>query len=556
MLSHLYIKDFAIVPSLELDFHSGFTVITGETGAGKSILVDALGLLLGKRSDSSWVRQGSSQAQLTAEFTLEDNPHASHWLTEAGLESDEQCLLRRTISSSGRSRAWINGSPVTVQQLAELGNLMVEIHGQNEHVRLTTPSQQFQLLDGSGDYKDQLSSVKTCFEQWRELHNEFERLEQQSGLSPSDLDYLKFQLSELETLSISASKVAKLEQEHRKLAQGGALIEALDSSAQLLDSEESGIQKQLQDIISRLQPYLELDPDIKEASSVLTEATINCQEALAVIRQSLGNSDLSPERLAQASEQLSELADLARKHRVPMEDLEQVRDQFRERLANSENFESRREDMQKRCDSALASYREATRDLTKCRTRQAQTLSGAVSSLMEELGMPGGVLDIQIKNDPQARPSYNGDDLIALMVSANPGVEPGPLAKIASGGELSRISLAIKVASSSRQLVKTQIFDEVDAGIGGDTANAVGQMMQKLSRGSQSLCVTHLAQVAVCADHQVRVSKQATENETLVSSVILCQEDRVEEITRMLGGRISEQGKQHAREMLESARSD
>jgi DNA repair protein RecN (Recombination protein N) len=410
-------------------------------------------------------------------------------------------------------------------------------------------------LDGSGDYLDQLSRVKDSFERWRELHNEFERLEQQSGLSPSDLGYLKFQLSELETGSISGAEVAKLEQEHRKLAQGGALVETLDSSAKSLDNEELGIQRQLQDVISQLRPYLELDPDIKEASRMLTESAINCQEASSAIQQSLGKSDLSPEKLAQVTGQLSDLADLARKHRVPMEDLEQVRDRFAERLANSENFESRREEMQKRCDSALESYRQSTQELTKKRTRQAKLLSKAVSALMRELGMPGGVLDIQVKNDQQARPSYNGDDLIALMVSANPGVNPGPLAKIASGGELSRISLAIKVASSSRQLVRTQIFDEVDAGIGGDTANAIGQMMQKLSKGSQSLCVTHLAQVAVCADHQVRVSKHANDNETLVTSVVLNSEDRVDEITRMLGGRISDQGKQHAREMLESARS-
>ncbi len=554
MLNHLHIKDFAIIPLLELEFQAGFTTITGETGAGKSILVDALGLLLGKRSDSGWICQGAPKAELTAEFSLEDNPVAYEWLLQAGLDSDDQCLLRRTIAENGRSRAWINGSPVTVQQLGELGNLLVEIHGQNEHVRLTSPAQQFQLLDASGDYPAALAAVKTSFENWKELQLEFKNLKQQSALSPAELDYLVFQLKELETHSISGPDVIGLEQEHRKLAQGGELVEALNFSANALDAEDQGVHMLLQSIIGRLQPYLELDPAINEVFGMLGEAAINCQEAATSIRQVNERIDLSPERLEQVSGQLGVLADLARKHQVAMEELEQVRDLFSERLVNSENFESLREAMEKRCSEAMNTYRQDALKLSKYRKKQAGILSGAVSELMSGLGMPGGIIEIRIKHDKETVPSHNGDDAIELLVSANPGITPAPLAKIASGGELSRISLAIKVASSVTRSSRTQVFDEVDAGIGGDTANAVGVLMQKLAQGSQTLCVTHLAQVAVCADHQVQVRKEALENQTAVDTSILDEDERIDEIARMLGGRVSDQSRRHAAEMLSAAR--
>ncbi|MFT5371367.1 MAG: DNA repair protein RecN (Recombination protein N) [Lysobacterales bacterium] len=554
MLNHLYIKDFAIIPSLELEFQAGFTVITGETGAGKSILVDALGLLLGQRSDSTWVRQGANKAELTAGFSLDDNPAAAQWLAGAGLDTDEQCLLRRIITDSGRSRAWINGSPVTVQQLVDLGHLLVEIHGQNEHIKLTSPSRQFQLLDRSGDFDTQLTQVRDSFVHWKELKSEFQEMEQQSGISPAELEYLKFQFQELKNLAIAGPEVLKLEQEHRKLAKGGALMEALDYSATALDADESGIHTLLQRVIGRLQPYLELDPSISEVHKMLSEAAVNCQEAALSVRHASENVDLSPERLNQVTSQLSALADLARKHQVPMEDLGGVKDSFSVRLLNSENFASIRDGLQAQCDEALATYRECASSLSAARKNQAGILSAAVTELMSGLGMPGGVLEVHAHHNPQAPPSPLGDNRVEVLVSANPGVDPGPLARIASGGELSRISLAIKVASSGSRSSRTQIFDEVDAGIGGDTANAVGVLMQKLAQGTQALCVTHLAQVAVCADHQIQVRKEAMKDRIAVDTTILIEDERIDEIARMLGGRISDQSRRHASEMLSAAR--
>jgi len=554
MLSHLYIKNFAIIPSLALDFRGGFTVITGETGAGKSILVDALGLLLGDRSDSSWVRQDADRAELSAEFQLLDNPAADKWLSDSGLDNDDQCILRRLISANGRSRAWINGSPVTLQQLGELGNLLVEIHGQNEHVLLRSPAQQFHLLDDSGHYTRQLQAMTSAFRQWKTLQDEFAQLEQESGISPAELDYLKFQLRELETHSIPPTELQALEQEHRKLAQGGSLVEALDFSSTTLNDDDHGSGVLIQSVLSRLEPYRDLDPSIDEAHTMLTEAMLNCQEAAGSIRVASERIDLSPERLAAVDSQLSLLADLARKHQVEMEALETVKQDLASRLQRSGDFESRRTDMESACAGALQQYRKSALAVSKYRNKHAKTLSSTVSQLMSELGMPGGILEFRIRHNDTSRPSANGDDEIEVLVSANPGIDPGPLAKIASGGELSRISLAIKVAASRGRTARTQIFDEVDAGIGGETANSVGSLMQRLAGDAQALCVTHLAQVAVCADHQLQVRKETQDNRTEVDTAILGERERVDEIARMLGGRISDQSRQHAREMLNAAK--
>lgn len=550
MLNHLFIKDFAIIPSLELDFEPGFTAITGETGAGKSIMVDALGLLLGDRSDSSWVRQGADRAELSAEFRLEQNPVATQWLKETGLDSNGQCLLRRTIAANGRSRSWVNGSPVTVQQIGELGELLVEIHGQNEHVRLTRNREQYLLLDSSGHYQRQLRNVLEAFEKWKALRDEFERLEQQSGISPAELDYLQFQLEELNTHSIPAADVTSLEQEHRKLAQGGAMLDALQAGKSMLDAEHTGGRALIQSTLNLLAPYRELDPSIDESASMLAEAAINCEEAAIAILQACDKIDLSPGKLSSLADQLELLADLGRKHRVPMEDLQQVRDELAGRLEKSGNFEASRTELEANLAGALAQYRESAADLSKARLIHAKKLSGDVSALMSQLGMPDGTFDIRVQHDPQSPPSPTGDNSIKMLVSANPGTDPGPLSKVASGGELSRISLAIKVAAGYGRSLRTQIFDEVDTGIGGETANMVGKLLKTLATDTQVLCVTHLAQVAVCGQHQLQVRKSSSQDRTSIKTTVLNEDERIDEIARMLGGRVSDQSRKHATEML------
>ena len=549
MLRHLHIRDFAIAPELDLEFSGGFTTITGETGAGKSILVDALGLLLGGRSDASWVRDGAQRAQLSAEFDLARHAGVREWLIEEDLDDDHQCLLRRSIAATGRSRAWINGTPVTAQQLARLGERLVEIHGQNEHLALTREARQLQLLDTAGQTASALSALQACHEHWRELSDALSELAASSALSPAELDLLSYQHRELEEEAIPADELEALELEHRKLSRGGELLESIGSALEQLDGDEQGVADQLTRLQAQLSTYQELDEDIAASARLLEESAISAREASTSLRAALARVDVNPERLQSVRARLDRLGDLARKHQVPMEELSEVRDRLAARLERSENFTERRAELEDALDQALEKYRAQALKISAQRKKTAQGLADEVTGLMAELGMQGGKFEIDVQHEPSATPSPRGTDRVRLLVSANPGVAPGPLEKIASGGELSRISLAIKVASAGGER-RVQVFDEVDAGIGGDTANAVGALLRRLSADGQALCVTHLAQVAARADQQVRVNKQVSTADVAVDTQNLDEEQRVEEIARMLSGKASEQSLQHARELL------
>ena len=562
MLGHLHIRNFAIIPALELEIPNGFTAITGETGAGKSILVDALGLLLGERSDAAWVRTGAERAELTAEFRVSENPEALQWLHDSELGAEDTCLLRRTISSNGRSRAFINGSPVTVAQMQSLGHLLVEIHGQNEHLRFNKTSEQFKLLDRSGDYTNQIDAVKTAFKNWQAVNDELESLESEAAVSPTDMDFLNFQLEEMQQYDLSADAITRLQNEHDRLAAGGSLLEALSGGMELLDPESpglsAGINADIHRALSQLKEFESLDTDITEACKMLDEALVNCSEASQSLRTAYERVELDPQRYEQVADTLGDIHDLARKHRVRIDELEMVQDKLARRIERAGNAEQLRKSLQQQLEGHLATYREASKKLHKSRLQHASVLSGRVNQLMSELGMAGGSFELLVKLNPATAPSQRGDDELQILISANPGHTPGPLNKIASGGELSRISLAIKVASSGGRQAATQVFDEVDAGIGGDTANSVGRLLRRLSsnrlKGSgQALCVTHLAQVAVCAGSQLRVQKGTDKDSTMVNTVLLSNADRVDEIARMLSGNVSEQSRAHALELLENA---
>lgn len=553
MLVQLHIRNFAIVPTLEQAFFPGFTAISGETGAGKSILVDALGLLLGARSDASWVRAGEERAELSAEFDLADNPEARTWLRARELDDGDACLLRRSIRANGRSGAWINGTPVTVQQLAELGHRLVEVHGQNEHIRLTGRRRQLKLLDETGGYGDALEAVRAAFRQWRELTNELEALEAAAALPPAEIEFLRFQLKELDETALPADEVTALEQEHRLLSSAGDLQQTLGDAITALD-DENGATERIGATARRLADFAELDDDIGAARGMLEEALINCQEALTGLRAAGERIDHSPERLAEVERTLSALGDLARKHEVDIDALEPLRERIRDRLEAADTLGDKRGSLEASIKDALADYRSKTEALSKARRKHAKALAKSVENLMSELGMDGGQFIIGVKRDAGADPREAGDDEVSIEVGANAGTPPGPLSKVASGGELSRISLALRVATAAGG-GRTQVFDEVDAGVGGDTANAVGRLLRKSAENGQSLCVTHLAQVAVRADRQLRVSKDSKKDATHVSTHLLEDADRIEEIARMLGGQVSDQSRAHAREMLESSQS-
>jgi DNA repair protein RecN (Recombination protein N) len=550
MLNFLQIRNYAIVESLELEFTGGFTCVTGETGAGKSILVDALGLLCGKRADISSIRSGADKAELIAEFEIPANGPASDWLEDAELGNGDTCLLRRVISENGRSRAWINGTAVTLQQLDSLGERLVEIHGQNEHMLLLRKEEQFRLLDGNADYTEELEQVKTRQLAWSALEQQKQALLSETPLDAGDMDLMRYQIHELESSMIPAEQFSAMEAEHRMLAHGGDIVQALDECLQSLEAERTGTGPALHRAVTRLGPHASLDRDIASAVELLREAAINCDEAHNSIQSALSRLDLSPERLAELEHRLNVQHDLARKHRVEPEKLQLVLDQMKARFESAGSLEARLDRLEAELATALEHYREAAEKLHSRRKSRAKDLEAAVTALMQELGMKGGQFELEVRHEKNATPSLRGSDQLELRVSANAGVPPGLLRKVASGGELSRISLAIKVASKPGATAPTQIFDEVDAGIGGDTANAVGALLKSLSANGQALCVTHLAQVAACADQQVQVQKKSEASGTRVETTLLDDNGRVDEIARMLGGRLSEQSRAHASELL------
>ena len=551
MLVFLQIRDFAIVDRLELELAKGFSCITGETGAGKSILVGALGLLSGNRADSGAVRQGRDKAELVAVFELEDGDPALDWLRGAELDDGNDCLLRRVVHSNGRSRAWINGTPVTLKQLSELGALLVEIHGQNEHLRLTRRSEAFRLLDGA--HENHLAELKSRYFAWHELEVEKQGLLARDALSPGDLELLRYQLEELESELLPRDEFLALETEHRKLARGSDIVEALDAALEVLQSEQTAAAPALHRAARSLEEHGALDPDIASAVALIREAAINCDEAASAIQSALSRLDLSPERLAELERRLAAQHDLARKHRTDPERLEQVAASLQDRLALAADHDQRLAVIDAELESALRAYRSAATTLYRARSERAATLSAAVTELMQQLGMSGGRFEMALQNDPARAPSARGDDSVELRVSANRGVEPGPLRKVASGGELSRLGLAVKIVARQHGAAATQVFDEVDAGIGGDTATVVGALLKQLAGEGQALCVTHLAQVAAFADRQIRVNKSDRLESPVVRAEHLEDKDRIDEVARMLGGSISAESRAHAEKLLQEA---
>lgn len=553
MLNLLQIRNFAIIDDLEIELGGGFTAITGETGAGKSILVDALGLLLGGRADSTAIRAGCDKAELSAEFELEPDSPALQWLRGAELDEQNSCMLRRVMTSNGRSRAWINGTAVSVSQVQELGNLLVEIHGQNEHIRLTRNPEAFALLDGRGEYAEPLAALSRAFTDWQDTAQQLQQLANESPLSSAELDLLRFQVQELEGSVITPEAYLQLEREHDLMSRGSDVVARLQSSLDVLQADERASGPVLQSLANQLQHDARQDRDIANAHKALSEAAINCEEARQSLEAALSRIDLSAERLARLEEQMSRLHGLARKHRSEPQKLTDVLQKLRERIDRASNLDEQRKILQDRHQEQLSAYRQAAKTLHKARLKTAKKLSGGVTDLMQVLGMEGGVFELQVTLQADREPSRRGDDKLEMLVSANPGMPPGPLRKLASGGELSRISLAIKVAGSAGQAGATQVFDEVDAGIGGDTANAVGRLLQAVAGRGQALCVTHLAQVAVCADQQIRVVKNAADQLTRVETAVLDAAERVNEIARMLGGKLTDQSRAHASELLSSA---
>ncbi len=558
MLTSLAIRDFAVVRSTELEFGPGLTVISGETGAGKSLLVDALGFLSGQRADSGMVRHGAQRAELSARFDLADAPAARAWLADQdmldeGHDDGDQCQLRRTLRADGGSRAWINGRPATLAQLASLAAHLVEIHGQHEHQALLSRQAQLALLDDFGGHADALAGVRDTAAAWNALQRERERLQQRGDVSER-IALLEHQCAELEREQLEPAAVAELVAAHRRQAHAATLIGACESAAARLGGDDGpALGRQLQQVRSELARVAEHEPRLAEVDGMLDAAAIQLDEALSLLDRVRDDLDLDPQRYEELDGRLARLHDLARKHRVAPEALAGRHAEIAAELESLRGAGERLAALDGELAAAHAHWRSRAEALALARRRAAGLLSERTSALIAELGMGGGRFEVALEPVDGDRPDPQGAERAEFLVSANAGQPPRPLRKVASGGELSRISLAIEVAALGHDLVPTMVFDEVDSGIGGAVAEIVGQKLRALGERRQALCVTHLPQVAAQGHAHYRVRKAPVDGMTQSSVEALDARARTEELARMLGGiEVSREARAAARRLLDA----
>ncbi|HEY0845467.1 MAG TPA: DNA repair protein RecN [Noviherbaspirillum sp.] len=549
MLRTLSIRDFVIVDSIELEFSPGFSVFTGETGAGKSILIDALALTLGGRGDASVVREGVSKTDITAEFSTTDD--VDTWLAEHEFSNDEGgVLLRRVFDNAGRSKAFINGISATATQLRELGEMLVDIHGQHAHQSLLKADAQRVLLDSQAGLLDEAKQVAAAFKTWRALAKQREEFEVNARNVLLERERLEWQVGELEKLAVKPGEWTEISNEHSRLAHAASLIEgAQDALNAISESDTNPMLSQLSALTLKLGKLADIDSALKPVIDALEPARIQMQEAVYALNDYLGRVELDPERLHAVEARLDAIHSTARKFRVAPEDLPDeyvsLSAQLKQ-LADASDLDALRVQEEK----LRADYMQAAQKLSKARAKAARALSEAVTAAMQDLSMAGGRFEVALN---PCEPASYGIEQIEFMVAGHAGTTLRPLAKVASGGELARISLAISVITSSSTATPTLIFDEVDSGIGGGVAEVVGRLLKRLGQDRQVLCVTHLPQVASQANQHFQVSKRSVDGKTVSNIDSLDAKSRIEEIARMLGGlEITATTRKHARELLAS----
>ncbi|HTC27873.1 DNA repair protein RecN [Dyella sp.] len=556
MLTSLYVRHLAVVEEADITFGPGLTVVSGETGAGKSLLVDALMLLAGARADSNIVRAGSDRAELIAEFDLKGLPEAAAWLKHEELDEDGACQLRRVIRAEGSSRAWINGRPATIGQMGDLAALLVEIHGQHEHQALLERTHQLNLLDAYAENEKRVEQVRDLALQWREIGVRMRKL---SGGDDRGhrLELLRHELSELEKWALAPAELAELEASHKRLANASKLTEGLTGVVEMLDGDsELALRQSLSRAHTELGRLAALDDRLAPMLDLLDSAQIQLNEAVDGLERYAQDVDLDPERYAEVDTHLTRLHELSRKHRLPATELDEKRAATQTELNELENAGEALERLGTQRDQLQRDYAKAAETLSKARQSAAKKLGKDVSALMSELGMAGGVLQVSLEPAESDEPDPQGRERCELLVSANPGQPPRPLRKVASGGELARISLAIEVATLGKDTIGSMVFDEVDTGIGGAVAEVVGQKLRALGSRCQVLCVTHLPQVAAQGHSHLRVSKHSEGNSTHTRIEALNTNGRRDELARMLGGvEITRETRAHAKQMLERAQT-
>ncbi len=554
MIAYIEIRDFVIVDHLQLHLGAGMTALTGETGAGKSILVDALGILLGDRADQGIIRAGSKRAELNAEFDLSTNEAAQRWLEVQELDADGECILRRTVTREGGSRAYVNGRMVPIQQLRELSELLVDIHGQHQHQSLLRKDAQRALLDEYAGHRALCTEVARLYGAWKNIRGELDELREQAENRDARLDFVRYQAQELEDLQLRTDEWRELEEEHARLANMGRLLDTTQNAIAALDDDEQSIGALLNSVVGNLDDLKQYDPALRSAAEMLGNAAIQVQESVTELRHFLSGVDLDPERLATLDQRMASIYELARKHRANPEELPEILARFQEELAQLEGADVRLDHLQRQLTELENEYNQAARRLTTGRTKAAKTLAGDVTAAMQQLGMPGGRFEATIQPLDDGSYAPTGLERVEFLVAANPGQPLKPLAKVASGGELSRISLAIQVITSQIAGIPTMIFDEVDVGIGGGVAEIVGEKLRALGQRRQVLCITHLPQVAAQGNAHLVVTK-ATDGDTTCTMIRpLPDKERIDEIARMLGGvEITAKTRAHAKEMLQRA---
>lgn len=548
MLTHLQVSDFTLVTQLSLDFGSGLTVLTGETGAGKSILLDALSLALGDRAEADKVRAGAERAEVTACFDITRLSHVQRWLKDADLDSDE-CIVRRVVTSEGRSRAYINGQMVTLTQLRALGDRLLDIHSQHEHQSLLQNATHRRLLDDFGQHQSLVDEVKTAFGRWQELQAAADAVRNNSAELNARYQLLSYQVGELDQLGLSAGEVEALESRQRQLANAAQIQQSCQAVAEICSEGEDSVLARLHHSLQLIHNLPYKSARMTDVEAMLQNALIQVEEGSRELQREMSGADDHDESLPEIEQRLSAIYDIARKHRVAPEALVELHEQLAEELQGLQSGDERLAELDAESAAALERYRELAGKLTTQRLKAAKALAKAVSQQLASLAMAHSSFEIALT--PLQEPARWGAETVEFLISTIPGQPARALAKIASGGELSRISLAIQVVVAKTSVIPTLVFDEVDAGIGGATGDVVGRMLRQLGENAQLLCVTHLAQVASKAHQHLKVEKTVSKKGASTFISALEGEEKVLEIARMMGGVAeSQQSLAHAREML------
>jgi DNA repair protein RecN (Recombination protein N) len=554
MLTHLQIRDFAIIDLIELEVRAGLTVLTGETGAGKSIVVDALSLLAGGKGGAEVVRAGTERAELSATFDVSESPKAlREILTEQSVEAEDELTVRRVISTDGRSRGYLNGVSVPLQLLRDVGALIVDIHGQHEFQSLTRSSAQRELLDDFGKNTELADAVRESYKTWVGYVNRAAELEGKARDRDSRIELLRFQVSELKALDLKEGEVAQLTEERTRHSNRGRLAEAAQAAVGLLyDSDEGNAHATASRALAGIKTLSSVDPRLAKVIPMVDEATIQIREAARELSRYLETLDIDPARQEEVERRLAAVEELGRKHRIPGTELAARAITLEKELVELDSADNDLNALKKQQAEALEIYRRLATQLSTSRQTSARTLSKDITARMQTLGMAGGRFLIDI-TQPTGEPAAQGFDAVEFRVTANPGQPLRPLAKVASGGELARLSLAVQVACSAKD-ARCMVFDEVDSGVGGAVAEIVGRELKALGFSGQAICVTHLPQVASQGHHHLRVAKLTDGKTTRTSLSELTMDERAEELARMLGGlEVTGKAREHAREMLHLA---